>query len=151
MSLELGGGVGALSGYNDHAASGDDPRSFANPSPETCRFCPFRVACRPFFEAVSDEWGWFHVSFVGEIIGVTHGRRSTRVDVASTDGSARGDVGLLNIPLGAACSAGQTLATVDAVPSHAVGDVRMTSDTALALWESRPPAEASSQASGRPL
>jgi hypothetical protein len=40
----------------------------ASPGPESCPSCPFRVACRPFFEAYESDWVCGHV-VLGRVVG----------------------------------------------------------------------------------
>jgi hypothetical protein len=47
--------VEALTNFNSCAADGLDER-FAKPSIDNCGWCPFRVACRPFFDSYSPDW-----------------------------------------------------------------------------------------------
>jgi len=45
----------AVSRFND-VVDADGFVELANPSPELCRWCAFRVLCRPFWETLSSDW-----------------------------------------------------------------------------------------------
>ncbi|WP_238152801.1 RecB family exonuclease [Kribbella speibonae] len=49
--------------------SGAQLESKANPGPDTCPYCPFRVACRPFIRAYRSDWVCGQVA-VGRVAGV---------------------------------------------------------------------------------
>ncbi len=56
----VGEGIGLLTSINTQAAEGLN-ESLAAPSPESCGWCAFRPACRPFFEAYDETWPIAHV------------------------------------------------------------------------------------------
>jgi hypothetical protein len=49
--------------------SGAQLEPVANPGPDTCPYCPFRVACRPFIRAYQPDWICGQVA-VGRVAGV---------------------------------------------------------------------------------
>ncbi len=61
-----------LDEFNERVEHGEDMTERAVPSPDNCVHCPFRVACKPFFDALSPKWDWWLVSGLGEILTVTH-------------------------------------------------------------------------------
>jgi RecB family exonuclease len=42
--------------WNSAISEGDTAFSLASASPETCRWCPFRVTCLPYWEACKADW-----------------------------------------------------------------------------------------------
>jgi len=57
----------AVKGFNRAIGSGHDPLSMARPSVDQCRWCEFRVMCRPYWEHLQSDWD--HRSVLGEITG----------------------------------------------------------------------------------
>ncbi|BBY01510.1 hypothetical protein MSEO_20090 [Mycobacterium seoulense] len=51
--------VDTLDRFNSAAADGFD-ESMASPSAEACGWCPFRIACHPFFRAYDETWEISH-------------------------------------------------------------------------------------------
>lgn len=51
--------VDMLDRFNSAAADGFD-ESLASPSAEACGWCPFRIACHPFFQAYDETWEISH-------------------------------------------------------------------------------------------
>lgn len=51
--------VDMLNRFNAAAVGGFD-ESLASPSAEACGWCPFRVACHPFFKAYDETWQTSH-------------------------------------------------------------------------------------------
>ncbi len=45
-----------LERYNDAVARGGDTNNLATPSPEACRWCPFKTMCPPFWTNVEESW-----------------------------------------------------------------------------------------------
>nr|WP_192830550.1 PD-(D/E)XK nuclease family protein [Mycobacterium sp. UM_NZ2] len=68
--------VDLLDRFNSVAADGFD-ESLASPSAEACGWCPFRIACHPFFKAYDETWEISHaVLFTVESADVgEHGAR----------------------------------------------------------------------------
>ena len=48
--------VALLDDYNAKVTAGVPPNHLANPSPGTCRWCPFKLMCAPFWSAVDSRW-----------------------------------------------------------------------------------------------
>jgi len=48
--------VALLDRYNAEAAKAQDPAALASPSPEACRWCPFKVLCPAFWAAADESW-----------------------------------------------------------------------------------------------
>lgn len=74
-----------LNQYNQGAKTG---ALQASPSPDGCRFCPFKAACPSFFEAADEDWdlgGRFSVR--GKVASMSHSTRL--VTLETTDGNAR--------------------------------------------------------------
>lgn len=56
--------LAALEDYN-RAVEGGNVRK--DPSPENCRFCPYRGICEEFLSSVDTSWGWYQVYLRGHI------------------------------------------------------------------------------------
>lgn len=48
--------VALLDAYNAKVAACAEPVAFASPSPQTCKWCPFKLVCPPFWRDVSPAW-----------------------------------------------------------------------------------------------
>jgi hypothetical protein len=53
---EAGEAVALLDEYNSKVTAGALPEQLAAPSPVTCRWCPFKLVCAPFWSAVMPDW-----------------------------------------------------------------------------------------------
>lgn len=53
---EAAGAVQLLEDYNAAIAGDRDPVGLASPSARTCRWCPFKLVCQPFWRSVSPSW-----------------------------------------------------------------------------------------------
>jgi len=51
---------------NKQIEAGADSEKFAKPSPESCRYCPFRPACRAYWKDRGEGKGW-PVDVIGEV------------------------------------------------------------------------------------
>jgi hypothetical protein len=48
--------VAQLDRYNSAVAGSTHPAELASPSPETCKWCPFKAICPAFWVAANEEW-----------------------------------------------------------------------------------------------
>ena len=48
--------VGMLDRYNTLIHASRDPQDFASPSPEACRWCPYKLICPAFWRDVAPNW-----------------------------------------------------------------------------------------------
>ena len=46
----------AVTSFNQRAAA-EELVASADPTPDRCRWCPYRVLCQPFWEALTSDWG----------------------------------------------------------------------------------------------
>jgi hypothetical protein len=53
---EAVGAVGLLDDYNARVRSGASAESFAQASPASCKWCPFKLICPAFWQAASPSW-----------------------------------------------------------------------------------------------
>jgi hypothetical protein len=58
--------IHALQRYNSAIASGESTLSLATPSPDSCRHCPFRAVCNPYWNTVQADWPTLP-SMLGEV------------------------------------------------------------------------------------
>lgn len=70
--------LGAVDRFND-AASGSASFS-ASPDESTCRWCPYRVVCEPYWDSVVAEWG--HASVLGAVTGVGENEQGAHVTIS---------------------------------------------------------------------
>jgi RecB family exonuclease len=55
----------------------------AQPTPDRCRWCPFRVLCRPFWDALTSDWGQRAALGVVSSAGVSEGGAFVELSVES--------------------------------------------------------------------
>ena len=48
--------VAFLDAYNDKLRVGVAPDDLASPSPDICRWCPYKLICSPFWKAAISDW-----------------------------------------------------------------------------------------------
>lgn len=85
--------VGLLEAYNAKIAQHAPVEAFASPSPQACKWCPFKLVCSPFWQSVSAEWSG---RLDGEVIEGTvsavpraiHGGAAVAVSVDVRGGTA---------------------------------------------------------------
>lgn len=53
---EASDAVALLDVYNRKVRSGAAPQEFASPSPESCRWCAYKLVCPVFWQAASPDW-----------------------------------------------------------------------------------------------
>ena len=53
---EASDAVALLDVYNGKVRSGAAPQEFASPSPESCRWCAYKLVCPVFWQAASPDW-----------------------------------------------------------------------------------------------
>ncbi|HMN97663.1 MAG TPA: PD-(D/E)XK nuclease family protein [Phycisphaerales bacterium] len=53
---EASDAVALLDVYNGKVRSGAAPQEFASPSPESCRWCAYKLVCPAFWQAASPDW-----------------------------------------------------------------------------------------------
>lgn len=129
--------VGALDAYNARVATRPDPSELATPSADACAFCSYRVACRPFFLAVSVEWSWYRKNVIGRVKDVIAGRGVSRVEVAVEAGNVEvSQVSVINVPPALTPNRGDLIAVVDASPTRVSTDLRLAWDSAVCVWAS---------------
>ena len=68
----------AVASFNERA-SGPTPSFTAQPDPDTCRWCAYRVVCRPYWVGLRDEWK--HRSVLGEILSSGTSDRGAHVEL----------------------------------------------------------------------
>jgi RecB family exonuclease len=128
--------IGALEKFNRDVEGGAS-RALASPSPESCRYCPYRPACRPFFESVNEEWGWYRKSCLGIVTEIVGGRDAMRLELDLQGGNTSTSVAnLVNVPRQLAPATGTVVAVVDAVPTRVEGDLRLVWDSTICTWSS---------------
>jgi hypothetical protein len=48
--------VAILDGYNARLSAASEVADLANPAPDKCKWCPFKLLCRPFWKSVNPDW-----------------------------------------------------------------------------------------------
>jgi hypothetical protein len=109
-----------------------DLRQLAMPEPERCAPCSQRLACVPYWAALSSDWG--HGSVFGEVLGVASGAKGTRlaIRVASPLDLAGSTVTVTGVNIGAAT--GDQAAAVDLELTSSPSVMRARWDSRTRLW-----------------
>jgi hypothetical protein len=127
--------VAALEAYNGAVERNVPPSALASPSAESCRYCPYRGICSPFFQALSPEWGWWLKSVAGiltDVTGDTEQRALTmRIEASNFDTQSGSSVHVLAVPFEAVPTVGAQIAIIDACPTPQVAEVRVSWSTQL--------------------
>jgi hypothetical protein len=114
------------------------PDSFATPSPEACRWCPFKVACAPFFESVTPEWGFYRRQVLGTVESIDPSGETLSIMLTNGAGDIARDishVALLGVPPDEALRVGDCLAVVGAHATGSPSTLRYSWETVLCVWE----------------
>jgi hypothetical protein len=84
--------VAILDDYNTKVSAGGAPEQLATPSPSTCKWCPFKLVCAPFWSAVGPDWsgqldGAVIEGVLHESPRMIHGGAATSLAVEVQNGS----------------------------------------------------------------
>ena len=128
-----------LDEFNERAEDGEDMTKWAVPRPDNCMYCPFRVACQPFFDALSPEWDWWLVSGLGQILSVTHQNLTSVTLAIEATNLERGEdsppVRLTGLPQSMDLEPGTRFAFANADRARARSDdLRVIFPTAALSW-----------------
>ena len=107
--------------FNAAVATGLDP-THAKPSPTNCGFCPFRVACMPFFESYDKDWPISHALLI-EIEAIEAQCKSNNVTaiVRYPHWRKSEEVHLIGFPFGQFAGPGQLWGTADFIGQGSSG------------------------------
>jgi RecB family exonuclease len=133
-ALEL---VAQVSAYNAALAYETEAEAFASPSKESCAYCPFRVTCRPYFDALSEEWELYSRSVLGRVRAQSVYGATTVLQVDVEKGNlADGirSVRILGVPVELDLRIGAQTSFVDATRTPVAADVRVAWGTQLLMW-----------------
>jgi hypothetical protein len=134
--------VRAVDAFNRRVASDPSRLALASPSPTSCRYCAYRPACRPFFRAVREAWGWYRASCLGTVTSTKSAREQLRVVLDVQEGNVRSrTISLINVPRELEPARGSTLAVVGALPTRLETDFRVAWNTTLCVWAAAPPSD----------
>lgn len=74
--------VQAARGRYEAAAASSEGPMMASPGPDTCRYCPYRTVCGPYWESL--ETSWEHPSVAGHVTEVRASKQGSTVLVDAT-------------------------------------------------------------------
>jgi RecB family exonuclease len=121
--------------YNRAVQRTTTPAELASPSAESCRYCPYRGVCSPFFQALTSEWGWWLKSMVGtltDIAGDGELRALTmKLEASNFDPRSGPSARVLGVPCELLPARGVKIAIVDGCPTPQVGEVAVSWSTQL--------------------
>jgi hypothetical protein len=127
-----------LAAYNRQASGGDEAEPLASPSAEACAHCDYRLVCLAFFRALSESWGWYRRSLLGEVVGTTEVDALGVLEVALEASNLAPEIEVarvLGVPSSLTPALGARIAVVDATPTPIPQDVRAAWDTRILVWE----------------
>jgi hypothetical protein len=73
--------VNLLTNYNQAIATAETANNIASPSPEVCRWCPYKIICSPFWSNASEGWS-------GTLAGEAISGRLVKAPLAIRGGAA---------------------------------------------------------------
>lgn len=73
--------VALLDSFNSRIETGQSPESLASPAPDSCHWCPFQIACQPFWDQVAPEW--YEVMQIASVEGKLMGKPKVVQDGAA--------------------------------------------------------------------
>lgn len=123
--------LAAVELFNDRIAVGDQTAD-ADPSADRCRWCAFRVACAPYWQALQSDWA--HHSLLGEVIdsGESEHGGFARLALGSPPDTGS-QVHISALPK-APDAESVWMALVDVIGDPASGDVRARWSTTIRSW-----------------
>jgi RecB family exonuclease len=129
--------VAALEAYNRTVQRNVSPSELASPSAQSCRYCPYRGICSPFFQALTPDWGWWLKSLAGTLTDVTGDAEqralTIRIEASNFDTQSGSSAHVLAVPCEVVPTLGAQIAIIDACPTPQVAEVRVTWSTQLVL------------------
>jgi hypothetical protein len=125
----------SLEAYN-HAANDDTPPSLlASPSSDTCRHCPYRGVCGPFFQALGPTWGWWPKSLLGTVTrsdgNAARGAFEVAISASNLDLVAGQEARLVGAPPSLTPPTGSEIAVIDASPTPSPRELTVSWSTQL--------------------
>ena len=128
-------GVQAVARYNAAVASGQSPLSLATPSPDACRYCPFRAVCQPYWTAAATDW-----PILPSVLGAVAATSPPfgRVELAAAQPSYRTGTTVTVLGIGPAAlpEPGQYVGVVDAYPTGQDNEFQARWSTQVEAWSS---------------
>ncbi len=122
--------VTAVREFNDTLAHTPSLHALATPSAEGCRYCPFRVVCWPFWQAVRQDWR-LPPSFAGVVQETRQHVHRLLLHVEAPGWTAGKSVTILGAHT--LVETGQAVGLVDAAPAG-IDQVRVRWQTQLVPW-----------------
>ena len=125
--------VQAVRRFNSALASGQSPIRLATPSPESCRHCPFRAVCEPYWNAVRIDWPLLP-SVLGEVITTSPAFGQAQLAAVRPSYRAGSTITVLGIGQGGLPSPGVVVGVVDAYSTGQDDALQARWATQLEQW-----------------
>ncbi len=129
--------IASLATLNERG--GDVPAdSLARPSPDACRWCSFRAACAPFYEAVTVDWGLYDRNVIGTVERVESSPSQSALILSQVKGNLGAEIDAVTVTglePGVPVSAGERVAVAGAQATRSASTVRCTWDAVVCVWE----------------
>jgi hypothetical protein len=120
-----------LNEYNHAVATGRDAvTALARPDADTCRHCPFRVACGPYWSALSSAWPR-HGSVLGAILSTSDAAGAKTLTVSTVFPLDRSGADTIAYRVHQPVTVGETIAIVGATKVADGSVLRFEWDTLL--------------------
>ncbi|MFC1985741.1 PD-(D/E)XK nuclease family protein [Chloroflexota bacterium] len=127
--------INALISFNENTST-TNINSLANPAPDSCIYCPYKGGCQPFWEAVSQDWGWYLINILGVVEEAEKSRgvvtlvmRPNKTNLSTPACKIR----VLEVP-DYDFEPDMQLAVVGAQPTNSTANVRATWNTLYWKW-----------------
>jgi hypothetical protein len=122
----------AVASFNERA-SAPTPSHTSQPDPDTCRWCAYRVVCRPYWVALRADWK--HRSVLGEVLGSGTSNRGAHVELRVTSPSdGAGTVAQLTALAEAPADAASWIAAVDLQSGVDTAEMRAKWSSSVRIW-----------------
>jgi hypothetical protein len=132
-------GLENLEELNTALASRDSQENLASPSTDTCRYCPYRPGCRPFWDAINPEWDTFKKDVLGTVELSGQEDSVLNIDNIQAGNLEQGisQVRLIGMPDTPSFSINTQVSVVDSSPTAFPNDIRYEWDTMVLAWNSQ--------------
>jgi hypothetical protein len=126
--------VQAIQRFNSAVGSGQSPLSLATPSPESCRYCPFRAVCGPYWNAVRIDWPMLP-SMLGEITATSPAFGRVQLVAAQPSFRIGSTITVLGVAQAALPKLGEFVGVIDAYATGRDGEFQARWATQLEPWD----------------
>jgi hypothetical protein len=125
--------VQAIERYNAAIRTGRAPLSLATPSPDACRYCPFRAVCEPYWKTATADWPMLP-SVLGAVTATSPAVGRVQLAAAQPIQLTGSTITVLGIGPAALPGTGEHVGIVDAYPTGQDGEFQARWITQVERW-----------------